>query len=142
MVCLAVLLLLVQIMLIMEPTPVVMEPMAGAGFSEHLYFFTAKSWIDSTEHANVTTLELLTERELKHEKWNTDEEEAEEVWHEEESATPLGAQVWETPEVTQTNGRSNSCDDKCALILPALTVWLVALLVFVLKLVDESHLIL
>ena len=33
-----------------------MEPMAGAGFSEHLYFFTAKSWIDSDAALHRRTL--------------------------------------------------------------------------------------
>ena len=90
---------------------------------------TGEAGVDSTEHTNITTLELLTERELEHEHGDTEEEEADQVGDEEKSTTPLEAEVRETPEVTKTNGGSNGGQDEGVLIDPSLSRLIAVLLI-------------
>jgi hypothetical protein len=68
--------------------------------------------VDATEHTDVTTLEELSEGELKHHHGETQEEESEQVGDEEDTTTPLEAEVRETPEVTESNGGSDSGEDE------------------------------
>ena len=63
--------------------------------------------MDSTEHSNISTLEFLSEGQLHESYWETDCEEAEEVWNEEESSSPFEAKVWETPEVSKSDTVAN-----------------------------------
>ena len=87
--------------------------------------------MDSTEHTNISTLELLSERELEHEHGETEEEEAAQVGHKEEGTTPLEAEVGETPEVTKTNGGTDGGEHKGVLGGPSLSLSVFHFLVFV-----------
>ena len=78
--------------------------------------------MDGSEHTDVTTLELLSERELEHEHWQTQEEEGQEVWHEEKTATVLVAEVWESPEVTESDSGTDSGENKGHWAGPAITI--------------------
>ena len=62
-----------------------------------------KAGVDSTEHTDVTALELLAERELHESDGDANREEANEVGYEEESAAPRVAEVGETPEVSEAD---------------------------------------
>lgn len=82
---------------------------------------TVQLRVDSTEHTNVTTLEQLSKGELKQHHGKTQEEESKEVGNEEDTSSPLVSQVRETPEVTETNGRSNSSENEGNTASPSLS---------------------
>lgn len=82
---------------------------------------TGKSGVDTTEHTDVTTLEFLTHRQLKEHHRDTNKEKAEQVGDEENSTTILVREVRESPEVTKTNGRSNSSENERAVARPSLS---------------------
>ncbi len=71
-----------------------------------------ESWVDSTEHSDISALELLSERQLHESDWKTNREEAEEVWNEEEGSSPLEAEVRETPEVSESDAVTNHSEDE------------------------------
>ena len=75
----------------------------GEGTEDGGHSDTGKSGVDTSEDTDVTTLELLSERELKHEHRKPQEEEAKEVGHEEETTTMLEAKIGETPEVSESD---------------------------------------
>jgi hypothetical protein len=75
----------------------------GEGTEDGSHTDTGKSGVDTSEDTDVTTLELLSERELEHEHRKPEEEEAKEVGHEEETTTMLEAKIGETPEVSQSD---------------------------------------
>jgi hypothetical protein len=77
--------------------------------------------VDTTEHTDVTTLELLTHRQLEEHHRDTNEEEAEQVGDEEDSTTILVGEVRESPEVTKTNGRSDSSENERVVGGPSLS---------------------
>ena len=73
---------------------------------------TGKTRVNSTEHTDVTALELLAERELHERYGDTDGEEAGPVGDEEEGTAPLIAQVGETPEVSETDTVADHSEDE------------------------------
>jgi len=77
--------------------------------------------VDTTEHTDVTTLELLTHRQLEEHHRDTDKEKAEQVGDEEDSTTILVREVRESPEVTKTNGRSDSSENERVVRGPSLS---------------------
>jgi len=82
---------------------------------------TSETRVDSTEHTDVTSLELLTERELEHKHGDTNEEKAAQIGDEEEGSTPFEAKVRETPEVSKTDCGSDSGEDESGGVCPPLT---------------------
>ena len=68
--------------------------------------------MDSTEHTDISALELLTERELHEGNGNTNSDQANEVGYEEESSTPGEAQVGETPEVSKADTVADHSEDE------------------------------
>ena len=89
---------------------------------------TGEAGMDTAEHTDVTTLELLAEGELHKGHGDTDEEEANEVGDEEESTTPSVAQVGEAPEVTEADGVADHGEDEGRATHPTLTLLDFALL--------------
>jgi len=77
--------------------------------------------VDATEHTNVTSLEQLSEGELKHHHGETQEEESEQVGDEEDATSPLVSKVRETPEVSKTNSGTDSGQDEGSTSCPALS---------------------
>jgi hypothetical protein len=77
--------------------------------------------VDTTEHTDVTTLELLTHRQLEEHHRDTNEEEAEQVGDEEDSTTILVGEVRESPEGTKTHGRSDSSENERVVGGPSLS---------------------
>ena len=75
--------------------------------------------MNTSEHSNITSLELLAETELHKGHWNTNAKKANPVGNEEQGSTPLVAQVRETPEVSKTDAVSNHSQDKCGSAQPA-----------------------
>ena len=68
---------------------------------------TGEARVDSSEHTDVTALELLTEGQFHECHGETDEEEADEVGNEEGGTTPGEAEVGETPEVSEADTVAN-----------------------------------
>ena len=64
---------------------------------------SSESRMDSTEHSNITSLELLTKGKLHESHGDTNGEQADPVRDEEESTTPLITQIGEAPEVSETD---------------------------------------
>ena len=68
--------------------------------------------MDSTEHSNISTLEHLSKSKLHKSDWQPNSEEAEQVRDEEESSSPLEAEIWESPEVSETDAIPNHSQDE------------------------------
>jgi len=85
--------------------------------------------MNSAEHTNITTLELLTERHLHKSHWDSNEEKADPVWDEEKRATPSEAEVRETPEVTETDTVADHSNDVSPSTQPTGTsrIWVLVL---------------
>ena len=83
---------------------------------------THKSWVNSTEHSNISTLELLSEGQLHKSNWQSNGHKAEEVWHEEESTTPFETEVRETPEVSKSDTVTNHSKDEGGSAEPSSTL--------------------
>ena len=75
--------------------------------------------MDSSEHSNITTLELLAETELHECHWNTNGQEANPVGNEEERSAPLKAQVRETPEVSEADTVAHHSQDESGSAQPS-----------------------
>ena len=75
--------------------------------------------MNTSEHSNITALEFLAETELHKGHWNTNGKEANPVGNEEQSSTPLEAQVGETPEVSKADTVANHSQDECGSAQPA-----------------------
>ena len=80
---------------------------------------TRESWVNTSEHSNITTLELLAETELHEGHRNTNGKQADPVGNEEEGSTPLEAQVRETPEVSEADAIANHSQDESCSTQPA-----------------------
>ena len=68
--------------------------------------------VDATEDTDVTALEFLAESELHECNGDADGEEASQVGHEEESATPGEAEVGEAPEVSEADTVADHSEDE------------------------------
>ena len=68
--------------------------------------------MDAPEHADVATLELLSKGQLHERHGQTDKEEADEVGDEEGRATPLEAEVGESPEVAEADTVADHGEDE------------------------------
>ena len=80
---------------------------------------TRESWVNTSEHSNITALEFLAETEFHEGHWNTNGDEANPVGNEEQSSAPLEAQVGETPEVSKADTVADHSQNKCGSAQPA-----------------------
>lgn len=88
------------------------ENVDGEGGEHRGQTDSIKAGVDSSEHTNVTSLEKLTEGELEEHHWETEEHEGDQVGDEPDTTTPFEGKVGESPEVTETNGGSDSGEDE------------------------------
>jgi hypothetical protein len=68
--------------------------------------------VNSSEHTNVTTLEELTEGEFKEHHGETEEHKSDKVRDEPDTTTPFEGEVRESPEVTESDGGTDSGKDE------------------------------
>ena len=80
---------------------------------------TRESWVNTSEHSNITTLEFLAETELHEGHWNTNGEEANPVGNEEQGSSPLEAKVREAPEVSEADTVADHSQNKSGSAQPA-----------------------
>lgn len=77
--------------------------------------------MDSSEHTDVTTLEELTEGEFEHHHGESEEHQGNEVRDEPDTSTPLVGEVGESPEVTKSDGGSDSGENESGRSSPSLS---------------------
>ena len=80
---------------------------------------TRESWVNTSEHSNITTLEFLAQTKLHEGHRNTNSEEANPVGNEEQGSTESVAQVGETPEVSQADTVADHSQNESGSAQPA-----------------------
>ena len=89
---------------------------------------TREPRVYSSEHSNVTALELLAETKLHEGHRNTNGEKADPVGDEEEGTAPLEAQIGEAPEVSEADTVANHSQDESGTAQPAGSLSIISLI--------------